>query len=139
MGLVEVYDFDATSTAALANIATRGFVNTGDNVMIGGFIIGGAEPAKVLVRAIGPSLTNFGLQGALQATTLELHDSNGSVISNDGWRSTQESEIIATTIPPTSDNEAAILATLVPGNYTAIVRGKNDTTGIAVVEAYNLR
>jgi DNA-binding beta-propeller fold protein YncE len=139
VGLVEVYDFDTASTAKLANIATRGFVNTGDNVMIGGFIIGGTEPAKVLVRAIGPSLTDFGLQGALQATTLELHDSNGSVISNEGWRSTQESEIQATTIPPSNDNEAAILATLVPGNYTAIVRGKNDTTGIAVVEAYNLQ
>ena len=139
VGLVEAYDFDTASTAELANIATRGFVNTGDNVMIGGFIIGGTEPANVLVRAIGPSLTQFGVQGALQATTLELHDSNGSVISNEGWRSTQESEIQATTIPPTSDNEAAILATLVPGNYTAIVRGKNNTTGIAVIEAYNLQ
>jgi DNA-binding beta-propeller fold protein YncE len=139
VGLVEAYDFDTTSTAKLANIATRGFVNTGDNVMIGGFIIGGTEPANVLVRAIGPSLTQFGVQGALQATTLELHDSNGSVISNEGWRSTQEAEITATTIPPTNDNEAAILATLVPGNYTAIVRGKNDTTGIAVIEAYNLQ
>jgi hypothetical protein len=138
VGLVEAYDFDTASTAKLANIATRGFVNTADNVMIGGFIIGGTEPANVLVRAIGPSLIPIGVQGALQATTLELHDANGGVISNDGWRNTQESEIQATTIPPTNDNEAAILATLVPGNYTAIVRGKNDTTGIAVVEAYNL-
>jgi hypothetical protein len=138
VGLVEAYDFDTASTAKLANIATRGFVNTGDNVMIGGFIIGGTEPANVLVRAIGPSLIPF-VQGALQATTLELHDANGGVISNEGWRNTQESEIQATTIPPTNDNEAAILATLVPGNYTAIVRGKNDTTGIAVVEAYNLQ
>ena len=138
VGLVEAYDFDTASTAKLANIATRGFVNTDDNVMIGGFIIGGTEPAKILVRAIGPSLIPF-VQGALQATTLELHDANGGVISNDGWRSTQESEIQATTIPPTNDNEAAILATLVPGNYTAIVRGKNNTTGIAVVEAYNLQ
>jgi hypothetical protein len=107
--------------------------------MIGGFIIGGTEPAKILVRAIGPSLIPFGVQGALQATTLELHDSNGSVISNEGWRSVQESEIIATTIPPSDDRESAILATLVPGNYTVVVRGKNDTTGIAVVEAYNLQ
>jgi DNA-binding beta-propeller fold protein YncE len=139
IGLAEVYDFDTASTAKLSNIATRGFVNTGDNAMIGGFIIGGTEPARILVRAIGPSLTQFGLQGALLATTLELHDSNGSVISNEGWRSTQESEIQATTIPPSDDNEAAILATLAPGNYTAVVRGKNDTTGIAVVEAYNLQ
>jgi sugar lactone lactonase YvrE len=139
VALAEVYDFETTSAVKLANIATRGFVNTGDNVMIGGFIIGGTEPANVLVRAIGPSLTQFGVQGALQATTLELHDSNGSVIGNEGWRNTQESAIQATTIPPSDDNEAAILATLVPGNYTAVVRGKNDTTGIAVVEAYNLQ
>jgi hypothetical protein len=139
VGLAEVYDFGTASAARLANISTRGFVSTGDNVMIGGFIIGGGEPAKVLVRAIGPSLTQFGVEGALQATTLELHDANGSVISNDGWRSTQESEIIATTIPPADDRESAILATLVPGSYTAIVRGKNDTTGVAIVEAYNLQ
>jgi hypothetical protein len=139
VGLAEVYDFSTASTAQLANIATRGFVSTGDGVMIGGFIIGGAEPAKVLVRAIGPSLAAFGLQGTLQATTLELHDSNGSVLTNEGWRSAQENAIIATTIPPTDDRESAILAMLVPGNYTAIVRGKNNTTGIAVVEAYNLQ
>ncbi len=139
VGIAELYDLDSASQAKLANISTRGFINTGDNVMIGGFIIGGTEPAKILVRAIGPSLIPFGVQGALQATTLELHDSNGSVISNEGWRSVQESEIIATTIPPSDDRESAILATLVPGNYTAIVRGKNDTTGIAVVEAYNLQ
>ena len=107
--------------------------------MIGGFIIGGTEPAKVLVRAIGPSLAAFGIPNTLPATVLELHDANGSVISNEGWRNTQESEIIATTIAPTDDNEAAILATLVPGTYTAVVRGKNDATGIAVVEAYNLQ
>jgi hypothetical protein len=140
VGLAEVYDFGTASAAKLANISTRGFVQTGDNVMIGGFIIGGGEPAKVLVRAIGPSLTQFGVPGALQATTLELHDSNGNVIgSNQGWRSTQEREIQATTIPPTNDNEAAILATLVPGSYTAIVRGKNNTTGVGLVEAYNLQ
>jgi hypothetical protein len=138
VGLAELYDLDPTSAAQLGNIATRGFVNTGDNVMIGGFIVGGTEPAKILVRAIGPSLTAFGVQGALPATTLELHDSNGAVISNDGWRHTQEAEIKATTIAPTNDKEAAILATLVPGSYTAVVRGKNNTTGIGLVEAYNL-
>jgi hypothetical protein len=138
IALAEVYDLAPTSAAQLGNIATRGFVDTGDNVMIGGFIVGGTEPAKVLVRAIGPSLTAFGVQGALPATTLELHDSNGAVISNEGWRNAQEADIQATTIPPTNDNEAAILATLVPGNYTAVVRGKNNTTGIGLVEAYNL-
>jgi hypothetical protein len=139
VGLAEVYDLDSASAAQLANISTRGFVNTGDNVMIGGFIVGGSEPTKVLVRAIGPSLTAFGVQGALPATTLELHDANGAVISNQGWRNTQEADITATTIPPSNDNEAAILATLVPGNYTAVVRGKNGTTGIGLVEAYNLQ
>ncbi len=139
IGLAEVYDLDSASAAQLANISTRGFVNTGDNVMIGGFIVGGTEPAKVLVRAIGPSLIPFGVQGALTATTLELHDANGAVISNEGWRNTQEADIIATTIPPGNDNEAAILATLVPGNYTAVVRGRNNTTGIGLVEAYNLQ
>jgi DNA-binding beta-propeller fold protein YncE len=139
VGLAEVYDLDSTAAAQLANISTRGFVNTGDNVMIGGFIVGGSEPTKVLVRAIGPSLAAFGVQGALPATTLELHDANGAVISNEGWRNTQETDITATTIPPSNDNEAAILATLVPGNYTAVVRGKNNTTGIGLVEAYNLQ
>ena len=139
VGLAEVYDLDSSSAAQLANISTRGFVNTGDDVMIGGFIIGGTEPAKVLVRAIGPSLAAFGVKGALPATTLEVHDANGAVISNEGWRATQEADIIATTIPPNNDNEAALLATLVPGNYTAVVRGKNNTTGIGLVEAYNLQ
>lgn len=104
--------------------------------MIGGFIIGGTEPAKVLVRVTGPTLKKYGIDTDLEDPTLELHDSNGGVISNDNWRETQEAEIIATTIPPLDDREPAIVATLVPGNYTAIVRGQDDTTGIAVVEAY---
>jgi len=139
VGIAELYDLDSTSPAKLANISTRGFINTGDDVMIGGFIVGGTEPAKILVRAIGPTLADFGVQGALADPTLELHDSNGSTISNDDWRETQESEIIATTIPPNKDREPAILATLVPGNYTAVVRGKNNTTGVGLVEAYNLQ
>jgi hypothetical protein len=136
IGLVEIYDLDTASRAKLANISTRGFVDTGDNVMIGGFIVGGGEPAKVLIRAIGPSLP---VAGQLHDTVLDLHDQNGSVLTNDDWRETQESDIKATTIPPTSDRESAIVATLVPGNYTAVVRGKNDTTGVALVEAYNLQ
>jgi hypothetical protein len=138
VGIAEVYDLDSASAAKLANISTRGFINTGDDVMIGGFIVGGTEPAKVLVRAIGPTLSDFGVQGALQDPTLELHDSNGMTIANDDWRETQEAEIIATTIPPNKNKEPAILATLAPGNYTAVVRGKNNTTGVGLVEAYNL-
>ena len=135
VGLVEVYDLESGSPVQLANISTRGQVQTGDNVMIGGFIIAGDYPAKVLIRAIGPSLP---VEGALQDPTLELVDSNGATISNDNWRATQEAEIIGTTVPPTSDRESAIVATLVPGAYTAVVRGKDDTTGVALVEGYNL-
>lgn len=139
VGLAEVYDLDQPSYTNLANISTRGFVQTGDDVMIGGFIIGGTEPAKVLVRAIGASLANQGVQDPLADPMLEVHDSNGAVISNDDWRNTQETEIQATTIPPTDDRESAILGTLSPGNYTAIVRGKNQTSGVALVEVYMLQ
>jgi Tol biopolymer transport system component len=135
IGLVEVYDLESGTPAQLANIATRGLVLTGDDVMIGGFIIGGDYPARVLIRAIGPSLP---VDGKLQDPVLQLVDSNGSTITNDDWRTTQEAEIVATTIPPTNEKEAAIVATLVPGAYTAIVRGKDDTVGIALVEGYTL-
>ena len=139
VGLIEVYDLNSTNPSTLANISSRGEVLTGDNVMIGGLIIGGKDPAKVIVRAIGPSLARVGVTNALKDPVLELHDSNGNVITNDNWRSSQEADIIATTIPPTNDKEAAILAMLPPGNYTAIVRGNNEGTGVAVVEAYNLQ
>ena len=138
-GLFEVYDLDQTANSMLANISTRGFVETGNNVLIGGTIVIGNDPARVLLRAIGPSLTNFGVPNALQDPTLELHDGNGALLaSNDNWRSDQEAEIIATGIPPTNDLESSILRDLAPGNYTAIVGGVNSTTGIAVVEAYEL-
>jgi hypothetical protein len=91
------------------------------------------------LRAIGPSLASVGISGALADPTLELHDGNGTIIaSNDNWRSDQEAEIIATTIPPNNDAESAIVQTLAPGSYTAIVRGTNNTTGVALVEAYQL-
>ena len=139
VGLVEVYDLDQAANSKLANISTRGFVDTGDNVMIGGFISGNGV-AKVIVRAIGPSLTSFGVPGALQDPTLELHDINGAIIAtNDNWRDTQESEIEATGLAPTDDRESAIVATITPSNYTAIVRGNNDTTGVALVEVYNIQ
>ena len=139
IGLVEVYDLSADSGSAVANLSTRGNVGTGDNVMIGGFILSEDQPTKVLVRAIGPSLADAGVTDALSDPILELHGANGDLIySNDDWRSTQEADIIATSIPPTDDRESALLATLQPAAYTAIVRGKNDTTGIALVEIYNL-
>ena len=107
--------------------------------MIGGFIVGGADPTKVLVRAIGPSLATQGIQQPLADPVLELHDGSGTLIStNDNWRSTQQADIVATGVQPTDDRESAILTTLQPGSYTAIVRGQNSTTGVALVEVYNL-
>jgi len=144
IGVVEAYDLgtaslDTSSLAKLGNIATRGFVDTGDNVMIGGFIIR-ARATRVVVRAIGPSLSAFGVPNALQDTVLELRDGSGSLIaSDDDWRSTQEQEIIATGLAPTNDRESAIVATLNPGAYTGIVRGTNGTTGVALVEVYGLQ
>jgi hypothetical protein len=136
VALVEVYDLDQSEDSKLANISTRGFVQTGDDVMIGGLIVLGSEPTKAIIRAIGPSLP---LNGALTDPTLELHDKDGAIIaSNDNWRSDQEAEIVATGLPPTNDAESAILATFNPAAYTAIVRGKNNTTGIALIEAYQL-
>jgi hypothetical protein len=142
VGLVEVYDLDQSTNSKLANISTRGFVDTGNNVMIGGFILGGGNGpnATVVVRAIGPSLANSGVADALQDPTLELHDVNGALIAfDDNWKDSQQADIQATGIPPTDDRESAIVATLSPGNYTAIVRGVNDTTGVALVEVYNLQ
>jgi hypothetical protein len=149
VGLVEVYDLAPAANSQLANISTRGFVDTGDNVMIGGLIVGGGSMggnARVLVRAIGPSLSNSGVQGALQDPTLELHDGNGATTAtNDNWKineqtqQSQEAEVRATMIPPSNDLESAIVTTLSPGPYTAIVRGKNHGTGIGLVEVYNLQ
>jgi autotransporter-associated beta strand protein len=139
IGVVEVYDLAPEVSAKLANISSRGFVQTGDNVMIGGFIAGN-QASQVIVRALGPSLTQFGIVNALADPTLELHDANGAVIAfNDNWRDTDQAAIEATGIPPSNDLESAIVATLVPGNYTAIVRGQNDTSGVGLVEVYDLQ
>lgn len=138
IGLVEVYDLAQGANSRLANISTRGFVDTNDNVMIGGFIVGGpsGNSAKVLIRAIGPSLP---LSGALQDPTLELHNGDGTTAAaNDNWKDTQQQAIMDSGVPPADDRESAIVATLSPGNYTAVLRGKNNTTGLALVEVYNL-
>jgi hypothetical protein len=146
IGLIEAYDLDPSANSKLANISTRGFVSTGDDVMIGGFIVGGglgvngAGSEEVVVRGIGPSLTRAGVPNALQDPTLELHDGNGALVaSNDNWRATQQSEIQATGLAPSDDRESAILATLVQGNYTVILRGKNNTTGVGLVEVYKVQ
>jgi hypothetical protein len=138
VGLIEAYDLDRTVNSKLANISTRGLVQTEENVLIAGTIVLGQAPQRVLVRAIGPSLP---VSGKLEDPTLELRDGDGTLIrSNDNWRSDQEAEIIATTIPPSNDLESALIEVL-PGNgaaYTAIVRGVNNSTGVGLVEVYAL-
>ena len=136
VGLLEIYDLERGLGPGVLNISTRGRVDLGENVLIGGFIVAGQASQKVIVRAIGPSLP---VTGKLGDPTLELHDGNGGLLfSNDNWRSDQEAEIIATMIPPSNDLESAIVATLPPANYTAVVRGVNNTTGVALVEVYAL-
>ncbi|MGH8092375.1 MAG: hypothetical protein ACREIF_02725 [Chthoniobacterales bacterium] len=145
VGLVEVYRLSQTLVDALANISTRGFVQTDDNVLIGGLIVGGGAgnwPANILVRALGPSLP---VPNTLSNPTLELYDESGTLVdSNDDWKlrsdgSSQQAEIEATTIPPNDDAESALLEMLPAGSYTAIVRGKDNTAGIGLVEIYNLQ
>lgn len=138
IALFELYDLEF-SASRIVNISTRGEAGPGDDVIIGGFIIGGLDPVKVIARALGPSLTSLGVDGALQDPVMELHDGNGALLfTNDNWRSDQEQEIIATTIPPPNDKESAIVADLAPGNYTALVYGAGSTTGVALVEVYDL-
>lgn len=139
IGLVELYDLSSDNSGKVANISTRARVGTGNDVLIGGFIIGGGESTNIIARAIGPSLAASNVTGVMLNPVLDLHDGNGVVLaSNDDWRSTQEAEIIATHIPPSDDRESAIVVALPPGAYTAIVHGQNDSTGIALVEIYNL-
>jgi hypothetical protein len=138
IGLVEVYDLDTAANSRLANISTRGLVESGDNVLIGG-IIPSKGLTKVVVRAIGPSLANFGITNPLLDPTLELYDDSGTAIaSNDDWQTSQKDDIEEAALAPSDSREATIFAALPAGNYTAVVRGKNGATGIAVVEAYNV-
>jgi uncharacterized protein GlcG (DUF336 family) len=148
VALVEAYDLNPNTTSVLGNISTRALVQTGNDVMIGGFIVQGAGPKRVIVRGIGPELTPFGIPNALADPILELHNGAGALIaSNDNWQTTviggiitsnQVSAIQDSGHPPTQPSESAIIATLPPGNYTAIVRGKNNSIGVALVEVYDL-
>jgi CSLREA domain-containing protein len=141
IGLIEVFDLDATAPSKLINISTRGLVETGDGVMIGGFIVKGPNSDAVVVRAIGPSLGSppFNIANALQNPTLSLFNDQGARIQfNDDWRSDQQAEIITTGLQPSNDAESAIVTSLPPGNYTAIVNGANGTSGVALVEVYGL-
>lgn len=136
MGLIEIYDLDSNSDSALSNLSTRGFVSTGDNVLIGGLIVQGSSDDDVVLRAIGPSL---GIARALQDPVLQLYDGQGNLIEvNDNWR-TNQAKLAGTNLAPSNEAESAIVATLSPGLYTAVVRGANDTSGVALVESYQLK
>jgi hypothetical protein len=142
IALIEGYDLDSSAGSIFANISTRGFVGTGDNAMIGGLIVGGNGGGVnvVIARALGPSLSNIGVQQALQDPTLELRDQNGVLIdSNDNWKDRQQAVIERQNLAPADDRESALLDILPAGAYTAIVRGKNGATGVALVEFYNIR
>ena len=141
VAVVEIYDLESGNNSRLANISSRGFVTTGENVMIGGFIIGGGQAnARIVVRAIGPSLAPKGVNTPLNDPTVQLVDEDGTeILANDNWRQGQEAEVQATGLQPTDDRESALIASLPPDNYTAIVRGKDGTTGVALVEVYQVQ
>jgi hypothetical protein len=142
VALAEVYDISQSAQAALANISTRGFVGSGNNIMIGGFIIGGSDaiPSEIIARAIGPSLTDAGISNPLNDPVIELHDDNGTLLMrNDNWRDTQQADIAASGLAPNNDAESAIIAFLIPGAYTITVSGNSDATGVALMEVYNMK
>lgn len=139
---VEVYDLDSPSSPSrLVNISTRGRVETGEKVIIGGFILGADEGgAEILIRGIGPSLAQYGVPSPLEDPTLQLRDAQGGLIlANDNWKddSRQAARISSSGIAPSDDRESAIAVTLAPGLYTTILAGKNDGVGVGIVEVYN--
>ncbi|HEY2680846.1 MAG TPA: NF038122 family metalloprotease [Candidatus Udaeobacter sp.] len=148
VALVEVYDLSAGAGSSLSNISTRSFVQTGEHVMIGGFIVQGSGAKRVIIRAIGPELTQFGIPDALANPRLELHNGTGALIgTSDDWQTTilggiitsnQVADIQNSGHAPTTGTESAIIADLQPGNYTAVVSGVNNTVGVALVEVYDL-
>ena len=148
VGLVEVYDLSPGNGSILANISSRALVQTDDNVMIGGFMVRGTQSKKVIIRGIGPSLSQYGVSNTLPDPTLELHDNSGALIaSNDNWQHTiiggiitrgQVADIQNSGYAPTDPRESAIIAELPPGNYTAIVRSRNIIIGVALVEVYDI-
>ena len=138
-GLIELYDLTGGSTAKLANISTRAFVGTGDSVMIGGFITEG-DNARVVVRTLGPSLAAAGVPGALGDPRVALYDGNGDLVGfNLDWQDGQGPEIAATGLQPSDNREAALIVTLQAGNYTAVVEGSNETSGVGLVEVYQVQ
>lgn len=141
VGLVEIYDANSTVNSELANISTRGFVLTGTDVMIGGFILGNGNDTGIIIRGIGPSLTQLGIPDALSDPTLELHDGNGALlVANDNWRDDANSaaQLTAHGLAPQNALEAGIYAELQPGLYTGILAGQESGTGVGLVEIYNV-
>lgn len=143
IGLLEIYDLDTAANSKLANISTRGFVGTSDDLLIGGFIPSPSDraPIRMLLRALGPSLTAQGVAGALQDPVLELHNADGTtIVTNDNWHDASNAHEIASILPPSDDRESAILTTVAPANsgYTAIVRDATNSVGVALVEVYAL-
>ena len=135
-GLVDAYDLSASSPAKVVNFATRGLVQPGDKLLTAGFIIQNGS-VRAVIRAIGPSLIAFNITNALPDTTLQLRDQNGGLVQeNDDWQTDQKAELEATGLQPTNPKEAALVRTIPPGQYTAQVRGKPESTGIGVVEVY---
>ena len=144
VGLVEIYDLNSAANARLANISTRGSIQTAENVMIGGFALGGTSinPAKVVVRALGPSLQQAGITGPLANPTLQLFDRNGQLVANnDNWADvpSQAAELQALNLAPSNPAEAAVVETLPPGLYTALVAGHNGTIGVGLIEVYGVQ
>lgn len=140
IGLVEVYDLQTSASSKLANLSTRGLVGTAQFVMIGGTIVTGSDTARVVIRAIGPSLVAAGIPNALGDPQLDLFDGNGiKISSNNNWKDSQQAAIAAAGLAPANDLESAIVADLAPGNYTAVVSGATGATGVALVEAYHLQ
>jgi hypothetical protein len=140
IGLVEVYDLETSAASKLGNLSTRGPVGAGQNVMIGGTIVTGPESARIVFRALGPSLGAAGIQNPMADPRIDLFNANGAGISsNNNWKDSQQAAITGSDLAPSNDLESAILADLVPGNYTAIVSGAGNTSGVALVEAYHLQ
>jgi hypothetical protein len=141
IGLIEVYDLNPAASAKLANISTRALVGTGNNIVIAGFILGNdSTPTRLVVRGIGGSLTVFGVPNALADPKLEVRNSSGTVVlANDNWQdnAAQAAELTAANLAPTDPNESGIALTLGPGQYTALLSGVNNTTGVGVVEVFN--
>jgi hypothetical protein len=138
IGAYEIGGSNGVAEKTLGNIATRLPVQTGENVLIGGIIVVGDVPKRVIIRALGPSLGAQGVGGALEDPVLELYEADTLLAANDNWREAQQEEIAGTGVAPGDDRESAIVRTLPPGNYTAILRGKADTTGVGLLEAYDL-